>query len=31
MKRIIDLSHEIIDNMPVYPGDDEVKLYHKRG
>jgi len=30
MKRIIDLSHEIIDNMPVYPGDEAVKLYQDR-
>lgn len=30
MKRIIDLSHEIINDMPVYPGDDDVKLYKDR-
>lgn len=30
MKRIIDLSQEIIDNMPVYPGDEAVKLYQDR-
>ncbi|HHU71181.1 MAG TPA: cyclase family protein, partial [Clostridiales bacterium] len=30
MKRIVDLSQEIIENMPVYPGDDEVKLYKDR-
>ncbi|ERI93059.1 putative cyclase [Clostridiales bacterium oral taxon 876 str. F0540] len=27
MSKIIDLTREISNNMPVYPGDDEVKLY----
>lgn len=27
MKKLIDLSHNIINNMSVYPGDSEVKLY----
>lgn len=26
MKRFIDLSHDIFNNMPVYPGDNDVKL-----
>ncbi len=25
---LIDLSHEIFNNMPVYPGDDPVRLCH---
>jgi len=27
MIKFIDLSHDIVNNMPVYPGDSDVKLY----
>lgn len=30
MSKYIDLSQEIIDNMPVYPGDAKVKLYQSK-
>ena len=30
MERIIDLSHEITDGMPLYPGDDETRLFSVR-
>lgn len=30
MKRFIDLSQDIIDSMPVYPGDDAVTLYQNK-
>lgn len=28
--KYIDLSHHIINNMPVYPGDSQVKLYQDK-
>lgn len=30
MKRYIDLSHSILDDMPVHPYDDKVKLYQDK-
>lgn len=30
MSKFIDLSHEILDNMPVYPDDSRVRLYQER-
>ncbi|ADL50988.1 cyclase family protein [Clostridium cellulovorans] len=30
MKKIIDLSCEIMDRMPVYPGDEEVRVFEDR-
>lgn len=30
MKQYIDLSHNIVNNMPVYPGDSDVKLYRNK-
>ena len=30
MAKYIDLSHDIIDGMPIYPGDGPVKLYQEK-
>ncbi|NLP33712.1 MAG: cyclase family protein [Clostridiales bacterium] len=30
MNKYIDLSHDIVNNMPVYPGDSDVNLYQNK-
>ena len=30
MKKLIDLTHTIEDKLPVYPGDDETRLYQTK-
>ena len=30
MKKLIDLTHIIEDKLPVYPGDDETRLYQTK-
>ena len=29
-KKMIDLTHNIIDFLPVYPGDEETRLYQTK-